>query len=257
MRLMSVLLLSTAACQAQIPKVQGQVIDIWEDPVEGATVMVEGGTERPLTNASGHYLLERVPGRRTAKAGRKGYIQQHVEIDMSEGGPHGEQGPTFVLYPQPEQRGLFVVMRDHYEAIEPQPVRRVGGAVRAYRGIHSAGDVVTETAKPRLLWHTDLRKDEIMRLGMELRRLDFVPKAQLPGAEGLTEVSINLYVDAEHVPTDLIPLRSRSDYLIEPREVLEPGVYAFQTQDLLSTDDSALFSQISPELRVVHAFQVR
>ncbi|HHO50869.1 MAG TPA: carboxypeptidase regulatory-like domain-containing protein [Deltaproteobacteria bacterium] len=256
MRLTSALLLSGVACQPQIPKVEGQVIDVWENPIEGATVMVEGGTERPLTDAEGHYALQRVPGTHVAKAGHKDYIQQHVQLEMSEEGPP-PQGPTFVLYPKPKSKGLFLVMHDRYEAIKPQHVQIVGGAVRSYRGIQDTGEVVAETAKPQLLWHTDLRQDEIMRLGLELRRLEFVDKAQLPGTEGLTEVSVNLYVDAGQIPIERIPLRSRSDYLIEPVGALQPGVYAFQTQDLLSASDGTAFSQLPPELRVVHPFQVR
>lgn len=256
MRLTPALLLSGVACQPQVPKVKGQVIDVWENPIEGATVMIEGGSERPLTDAGGHYALQRVPGTHTAKAGHKAYIQQHVQLQMAEEGPAVE-GPTFVLYPKPESEGLFLVMHDRYEALKPQPVQLVGSSGRAYRGIEQLGDVEADTLKPQLLWHIDLRQDEVVRLGLELRRLSFVGQAQLPGTQGLTEVDINLYVDAGPIPIELTPLRSSSDYLVEPVEALQPGVYAYQAQGMLSEPSSAVFSQLHPELRVVHPFQVR
>ena len=51
---------------------------------------------------------------------------------------------------------------------------------------------------------------------------------------------MNLHVDKGDFPIEIEPLRSKTDYLITPKEPLAPGVYAFQTQELLSSEQAAL-----------------
>ena len=59
--MMSVLLLGLLACGTP-PTIQGKVVDIWGNPVEGATVMMVGQSARQMTDAEGRYQLPVVAG---------------------------------------------------------------------------------------------------------------------------------------------------------------------------------------------------
>lgn len=252
MRLSPLLLL--IAC-GSTERIEGKVVDIWGNPIEGATVMVVGGTERPLTDADGRYHLERQDGTFTVKAGRKGYIQDHEELVVEPG--KKVEGPLFELYPKPEEAGLYVVATGRYVRLDGKQVHSVGNLLKRFQGIKTLSDAQAETERPRIVFHTELRHDEIMRLGLELHRLEYVRQAELTGPTGPTEVTVNLYVDAAEVPIEIVPLRSKTDYLVTPTEPLQPGVYAFQTQDLLSPGENDRFEEIPEELRVVFPLEVR
>lgn len=245
------LLLLLPACETPTPLIEGKVVDIWGNPIEGATVMVVGGTERPLTDADGRYHIARSTGVLQVKAGRKGYIQDHEEFEVKEGEEVG--GPLLQLFPKPDDAGFFVVGTGKYEKLEPSTVYSVGNALQQFRGIKDMGDAVVESEKPRVVFHTDLRHDEIMRLGLELHRLESVSSAQIPGPVGTAKVAVNLYVDKGDYAIEIEPLRSKTDYLITPKDVLPPGVYAFQTQELLTSEQDR-FDSIPDELRVVFPF---
>lgn len=237
------------------PAVEGQVVDIWGAPVEGATVMVVGGAERPLTDATGHYRLARTEGTFTVKAGRKGYIQEQAELVVTPGDT--PKGPTFTLYPKPEKPGFYAVRPGKYVPLDQKLVHSVGNTLRSFRGIQSLGEAEVDVNDPKILFHTELRTDEIKRLGLELHRLEFVDQAELQGPMGTTNAAVQLYVDGGEVPIDIVPLRSRTDYLVVPRSPLQPGGYAFQTQELLSPSETDRFDEIPDELRVVFALSVR
>jgi hypothetical protein len=237
------------------PAIEGQVVDIWGAPVEGATVMVVGGTERPLTDADGRYRLARADGTFTIKAGRKGYVQDQVELVVEPGA--NPSGPVFQLYPKPEKAGFYAVRPGKYEPLDQKLVHSVGNTLRTYRGIQALGEAEVDAGNPTILFHTELRTDEILRLGLELHKLEFVDTADLTGPIGTTTASVQLYVDAGEVPIDIVPLRSRTDYLVVPKEPLQPGGYAFQTQELLSPGETDRFDELPEELRVVFALSVR
>ncbi|MEQ1503401.1 MAG: carboxypeptidase-like regulatory domain-containing protein [Myxococcota bacterium] len=256
MRPLLLLPLSLWGCETAPETIEGKVVDIWGNPIEGATVMVVGGTERPLTDADGRYRIPRAVGPIQVKAGRKGFIQDHREFEVKEGEP--ATGPLFELFPKPDDAGFYVVATGRYVKLEPRPVKSVGNALQQFRGVDAIGEAVVETEKPRVVFHTDLRQDEIMRLGLELHRLEFVQEASIPGPVGSATVAVKLFVDKIDVPVEFEPLRSKTDYLLTPKEPLEPGVYALQTQELLSADASKeAFEAIPPELRVVFPFEVR
>lgn len=247
-------LLTLAACEST-SMIEGKVVDIWGNPIEGATVMVVGGTERPLTDADGRYKIARTEGALQIKAGRKGYVQDHRELAVKPG--ETPAGPVFELYPKPEKPGFYLVATGRYQPVPQRRVEAVGNALKTYRGVEDPGDAETESASPRIVFHTELRADEITRLGLELHRLTYVEEAELQGPVGRTTATVNLYVDDGEIPLEIEPLRSRTDYLVTPKEPLEPGVYALQAQDLLSADDLDRFEEIPDELRIVFPFQVR
>lgn len=244
-----------AAC-GSTEMVEGKVVDIWGNPIEGATVMVVGGDERPLTDREGRYRIAPIEGTHLVKAGRKGYVQDHRELTVVKGEPAA--GPVFELYAKPEERGIFAVGAGDYVALSPVRVHAIGSVLQTWRGIESLGEGRVETASPRFVYHTDLRQDEILRLGLELRRLLFTPEAEVIGPVGPTPVSVNLWVDAGEIPIVITPLRSKTDYLLTVEEPLTEGqAYAFQMQDLLTPGADDQFERIHEDLRVVYPFELR
>lgn len=248
-------LLLLAACETEPDLLEGKVVDVWGNPIEGATVMVVGGNERPMSDADGRYkILRPTSGVLEIKAGRQGFIQDHKEIEV---GPLLNSGaPLFELYPKPEVAGFYIVANNKYLKLDSRPVVSVGNALQQFRGIQTLTEASVETERPRIIFHTDLRHDELMRLGLELYRLKQVGEAQIPGPLGSTTVGINLYTSDRAHPIDIEPLRSKTDYLLTPKERLSSGSYVLQTQALL-TGDAAAFEEIPEELRVVFPFEVR
>lgn len=240
---------------ASTEMIEGTVVDVWGNPVEGATVMVVGGTERPMTDADGRYRIARADGRLEMKAGCKGFIQDHREVTVDPEDKH-PAGPVFELYPKPPEPGFYVVATGHYDRLLPAVVRSVGNNLQQLRGISDHGEVGTENTRPRIVFHTDLREDEILRLGLDLRQLKYTADAEIPGPIGTTKVAVNLWVDAGQREIEIVPLRSKTDYVLLPKEPLPPGTYALETQDLLSGAPEA-FAQIPEELRQVFPFEVR
>lgn len=236
-------------------RLDGQVVDIWGNPVEGATVVMEGQSERPLTDASGRFSLPYAPGTHKMKAGREGYIQQHVTVEIAEGGepPH----PVFELYPKPEEAGFYVVSTSDYARLGPVVVLQVGNDIDSVRGIRTIGENVVDAEQLRVLFHTTLKMDQVMRLGLQLHKLQYVAESEMTGALAPTLVPVNLWKSVGTVPLDIAPMRSRNDYLVTTTEAIEPGAYAFDTQGLLTAGDTTEFLQVPEPLRVAYPFELR
>lgn len=232
----------------------GQVVDIWGNPVPEATVVVEGESERPTTDAQGNFTLPLKEGKQRIKAGREGYIQEHVEIEVVPGAE--PPTPILRLYPKPSEPGFYVVGQGEYTRLEPQRVHTYGSDLRTVTGIKSV-ETRVEADPVEVVFHTDLRMDEIMRLGLELHKLEYLKTTELPGALGQGEVTVNLWTSQGEVDVDVAPMRSRNDYRLTPKEPVEPGWYAFTTQELLDPEEGDDLSRVPKELQVAFPFELR
>ncbi len=237
------------------PLLEGQVLDVWEQPIEGAMVVMADHTERPLTDSAGRFSLPYTPGKHKIKAGREGYIQDHMEVELAEEPVSGRI--TFTLYPKPKDAGFYAVGGDDYQRLEPIPISQVGADLEQYRGIESVGNTTIDATPLRVVFHTPLKRDQVSRLDLELYQLDVGGTVPVTGPTGVTEVPLNLYIAKNKVDFELVPLRSRSDYLLKTEAALEPGTYAFTTQAMLSSRNAEAFREIPEPLRVAYAFQVR
>lgn len=237
-------------------RLEGQVVDVWGNPIEGATVVMEGQSERPLTDRYGRFSLPLAAGDHKMKAGREGYIQEHMELEVPEGAADTPK-PVFKLFPKPVEAGFYVIGAEEYERLEPKPIVQVGGELQAFRGLATVGETEMEGSRIRLLFHTPLKMDQVMRLGLELHKLEFVHQAEMTGPLAKTRVDVNLWTSAGTVPIDIKPLRSRNDYLVETQEPVEPGAYAFDTQGMLTTRSADTFKEIPEPLRVAYPVELR
>lgn len=250
------LIAALVGCQTAAT-LDGVVVDRWGNAVEGAMVVMVGNTsERPLSDADGRYSLKRAPGKHQFKAGREGFIQQHLDFSVTD--DRNQRGPTFELYPKPAEPGFYVVGTTRYHKVAPERVRGVGNQLKTFYGIQSSGEAVAEGTQLEVVFHNDLKLDEIMRLGLKLHKLEYVTESALPGPLGSETMStVNLYISSETVDFDLSPMRSRTDYLITTKESLQPGSYAFVTQELFHPRDQESFMKIPDSLRVAFPITLR
>lgn len=241
------------SCQpaAEAPST-ARVTDVWGRPVAQASVVVQGHYERLHTDASGRVSLPQSDGVEptVVRVGRKGFIPVQRALESDE-------PARFELLPEPSTAGLHAVGEGGLVELPAVPVVAVGTPLKSVRGTRSVGQVTIGERRPRFVFHTPLREDEILQLGLQLRRLSFVPSMEMPGPLGSAEVTVNLHVDAGAVPVSVTQLRERSDYLVVPGADLPAGTYAFQTQGLLSAPDNAVFDRLPPEFRMVFPFEVR
>jgi hypothetical protein len=220
--------------------------------VEGATVLLVGASARATSDSEGRFRLPRTVGSWELKAGREGYVPGRAEVQVS---PETERAAPVVLYPKPDQRGLFLVAPGRYAALKPTEVTEVSTSLHHHRGLKTVGEVAIDGPEVKILFHTDLKPHELSLIDLELVRLTFVGETEVRGALGATLVRINLYQPEATVDYQLEPLRSGEDWLIVAE--LEPGFYALQTQKMLQGMTQEQFDQTPVELRRAWPFWVR
>lgn len=245
-----------AACSGE-PTLQGLVVDVWGNPVEGATVVVEGIAERPLTDSAGLFEVPLPPpGHLRLKAGREGYVQDHLDFDIPED-PAQLHRPVIELYPKPEEPGFYVVGISAYERLDSAAVQQVSNPVETVRGVVGSGPAAAIGPSLRVLFHTPLKMDQVMRLNVQLHEITLRNRMDMVGPMGITPIDVNLYASTRRVPIEIRPLRSRHDYLIVGKVDLEPGLYALDTQGLLTATQPEAFNQVPELLRVAYPFELR
>jgi hypothetical protein len=251
--MISVLML--LACN-EPPALQGRVVDIWNQPVAGVTVV--GAGERPLTDEHGVYTLGRVaPGTYEMKAGKDGYVQASQEVEIAEG---DLTGPTFQLYRKPDADGFYAVTVGDYRKIEPTTVKTLGHAADALYGIEAPNErVFVEGEDLKVVYRIDLSVAQIKSLGLKLRKLKFVENTEMASVAGgtRTEVPVNLFVADTEVPISIEALKSKGHFVLTTNDKIAPGVYAFESQGLLAPQDADAFNRIPESLRTVYPFTVK
>lgn len=253
LRVVSTAAILLTACGGE-PEIQGQVVDVWGNPVPEATVVLEGTSTRPTTDQHGNFTLPRVEGTVKLKAGRDGYIQGHTDMTVTEG--EDLPSPVIRLYPKPEEPGFYVVGKGDYTRLEPQKVYSFSNELTSITGI-KAIETQVESDPLKVVFHTELRMDEIMRLSLQLHELEYKKTAEMQGALGSGEVEVNLWASERAIPVEIDPMRSRHDYLITVEEDLEPGWFAFNTQHLLAPKEPTDIGKVPEALRVAFPFELR
>ncbi|MFK7928137.1 MAG: carboxypeptidase regulatory-like domain-containing protein [Myxococcota bacterium] len=250
-----ILLLLLPACTTA-PQIRGTVVDIWGDPVEGAMVKLEGLPDRPVTDSNGRFFLPYTVGTHTIKAGRAGYIQEDVQIEVPED-KSAVETPVLQLFPIPEAKGFHAIGSSSYVRLEAKPIRALGNSIKSLYGLQEAGGASIDSETLQIVYHGDLRYDQLVGLDVTLHMLDFVETAELVSIT-TQEVPLNLYTAGEAIPMSLSRLRSRNDYLFTPTQELERGrVYALTTDNLLTPMDHESFQQIAPSLRLAFPIELR
>ena len=92
-----------AAC-TNPPVVNGRVLDIWNKPIEGAMVKMEGEVNAQTTASDGSFQFPAKDGSMRFRAGHEGYIH---DVEVGVFSSSDEEPPptvTFHLYKKPEKK---------------------------------------------------------------------------------------------------------------------------------------------------------
>lgn len=245
-----------AACGG--PELQGTVIDPWNHPLEDAVVMMEGVAEDQVTDDAGRFTFEVEPGANlNLMASLEGYIKGSASLHVPRGKNSELPAPQIVLYPDPEQPGFYIVDTNGYLRLDSSAVRSVGTELSSFTGLGDVGgNPIPSDAPLRVVFATNLRRADIARLDLRLTSLEFIDHRPIKDVYGNTEVTVNLWVPREDVPFDLIGLASATDYLLQTREPLKPGAYAFHIQSVLTDADVHHLERLPKEMRVAYPFEV-
>lgn len=249
-------LLALTAC-TKPPQLTGTVTDVWGKPIEGATVKIDGSVEQATTDIKGHFSMPAPEKGARLMAGKRGYI--HASKAVPAPAPDEEPKPVHLeLYPEPDKPGFYAVAHTGYKHLQALKVQTRGTQIGAYTGLADIGSVELGHDKPlKFVFVSTLRPSELSQLGLQLEKLKFNESAQVPGVLGAQPVKLNLWVADTSVPFDLKGLSTENDYLITTRTPLAPGVYAFHTQDILTTQDVNALDKLPKEMQVAYPFEVK
>jgi hypothetical protein len=251
-------MLASCTC-SEPPTLNAEVIDLWGQPVDGATVHLDkdkdGAPEPGTTDVTGMSAFELPDGEHALSASKEAYIGVTKVLDI-EAGEDSIQ-VQLQLWPEPPGPGLFFIGESSYEKLDPQAVDAKGNDLRMFYGVASSGTVSGGTSDFRVVFNTDLKMDEVMRLGYELHKLEYVMETTIDSPEGELEVDVNLWTVAKEYDIGFEELGSPNNYLITPEEELEPGTYAFQAFDVLTPGTYEAFSKLHADIRQAYTFEVK
>lgn len=243
-------------CQKE-RKVSGVVTDIFGNPLDGVTVMMEGHGEQTVTDASGSFTFPLQESPMRFLAGKDGFIRGMTTVQPPASKEEPVPSPKFELYPKPEDKGFYAVSAKDYIKLGPRKVKVVGTELRGLTGIQETGDHELAGGQLRFIYSSGLRPDEIARLDLRLHNLDFVESVEVPGVLGKEPVTANLWVAEDSVKFDLEQMSSEDVYLITTADKLDAGVYAFHTEGVLTSKDVKALDKLPKELQVAYSFEVK
>ena len=256
MRRVLLMVLGLSAC-SDPPVHKGKVTDRWGKPIAGVTLAYTGSAAQLVSGPDGGFTVPVQAKDIKIRAGKPGFIRQTLKLTA----PAGQAKPNpirFALYPDPQTAGFYAVGSMKYAPIESRGVKTVGTDIRAFHGLVDVGKARIHTKKAmEFVFTSDARRSELKQLGLQLHKLKFIEADSLPGVLGETEVQLNIWVSDQTVPFDLASLETDDDYTIKTREALEPGVYAFHTQGILTSKDPQALDKLPSEMRVAFPFEVR
>jgi hypothetical protein len=252
-------LLLSSGCSS-VEKLNGRVLDVFDQPVGGATIALKGQTSHLLADSRGNFSLEITRGQTlTLMAGKDGFVRDKLDIDLPENNDEKLPRADFTLFPEPAEPGFYGLGYRELNALPKSEIHELGSELEVVHGLRDISDTrLAPTKEPhQFVFRSTLRRDEIARLDLKLLRLDFVEKQTLKGVTGPMESTVELWLPQDEVPFELRGMLTRDLYLLTTNERLEAGMYAFEDQAALSSRESGSLLRLSQEMRVAHVFEVR
>ena len=125
------------------PTIKGTVLDVWNKPVEGAMVQMEGVVESQKTDSSGAFsfaLPSGTDGELRFRAGHEGFIHD-VEIAVYSKDIDDDKIPSiqFNLFPKPEQKGFFGIGSEGYLPLQGEKTKSVATKLEKFSGLVDIG----------------------------------------------------------------------------------------------------------------------
>jgi len=256
MRVLWLVIVGFAGCSEPLVH-KGKVTDRWGKPIAGVTIGITGSAQQMVSGADGSFTLPVQEAEVKLRAGKPGFIKRSMKL-LKHTGTNKPSPVLIAMYPDPDETGFYAVTSSEYAAVGAMPVKTVGTDIRAFNGMKDVGKIRLKGNKPlEFIFSSEARRSQLKQLGLQLHKLKFLETDSVPGVLGETTVSLNLWVSDATVPFDLTGMETDDDYSIKTREKLDPGVYAFHTQSILSSKDPAALDKLPEEMRVAFPFEVR
>lgn len=94
------------------PRIEGEVVDNFGQPVEGATITITGARYSAKTDGEGHYSIRFKPGHLTVLATKEECIPDSLTVTLENRRPF--EARTLELFRRPPGPGLFLLGADDY-----------------------------------------------------------------------------------------------------------------------------------------------
>lgn len=252
------LLLSLIACNST-PVVSGTVQDIWNHPIAGAMVQMEGNVSSQTTDSNGHFSFELKDvesGNLRFRAGHKDFIHDvEVIVYAPEMKENKIDNVVFSLYPKPAEKGFYAIGSTEYQNLTGAELTTVSSPFKKIYGLERVSKIKVSNNKPSFVYHSSLRKEEIKQLNLGLYKLAFKEHEAMTSLLGDTEVEVDLWLaDGKALPFNLRSLDQDEMFLIEFSDELSEGVYAFSGRYIEGKDDA---DTLPKELQVAYTFEIK
>lgn len=109
-----VLVAFLAGCSSD-PRITGQVFDEFGKPVIGATVQIEGTTFRSITDVSGKYSVNYVPGNFTVDVQKQGFTSAHFSLSIAS--PMQYPAAPVTILSLPQMPGFYLFAPSGYKGV--------------------------------------------------------------------------------------------------------------------------------------------
>lgn len=259
---MSAFLISLLIGCSEDPTISGTVKDIWNNPVEGVSVMMEGVSEDQTSDSSGKFTFvipEDKEGKLRFRANHDKYLYDVEMVSYSKDLEQEDIPPVnFNLYPKPDDKGFFGIGAQQYVPLTSEKTRRVATKLESYHGLADVGSTLFINRSPKFVFHTKLRAEDIKRIDLHLYQLNFKEKEELKGVLGETAIEIDLWLPKE-IPIDFTIKSLDQDemFLLELNQDLAKGLYAFATREVLGDTTPGKDPALPKELQVAYPFEVK
>ena len=113
-------------------RIEGQVKDIFGNPLSGVTVKIEKSKFSSITDNKGKYSLDYAPGLLKLIFSKKGYTTTSLTLDIRQKSYY--PAPDIILYPIPKDKGIFYIDMRKKQLIKLEPNCRINLIERKYYG---------------------------------------------------------------------------------------------------------------------------
>ncbi len=166
---------------------------------------------------------------------------------------------SMVMYPDPEKNGFWAIGEKNYISLKPQKIHKKEANLNTIQGLHQVGkkeDIRLRSPKPKFVFRTELRKEQIKQLGLQIHRLEFVEDRDFQSLTGVKKVAVNLWSATEEVKYSMKIMEEENRYLIEILDPIKKGIYCFHSNHVLTNQDAMDSRNIPKELLLAYPFEI-
>lgn len=104
-------------------RIEGTVQDVFGNPLKDVTIKIENSTFTSVTDNSGHYSLDYAPGSIKLIFSKDGYTTMNLDLNIQQKAHYPAE--LMVLYPIPEESGMFYIDTEKKQLVKLKPNGKV------------------------------------------------------------------------------------------------------------------------------------